>query len=313
MNEKQKRETVKRAPRGKRGQYKKFRLNVFQAANLVQLWHDFPGEFDEFVEKVARCESSDPRTITPATLLSTKLQLERIEAGDRQVSHEKFRFYAQALGTSEEELLVRLSAMKYSSADVPWKTDEKVIAGHRELLHHYHQTIFEGKTIWIYTLIDFTKPFRGYLYSPIRIGLKADRNYKAYGYLLRQSLLLVLKSNQEGDYRWSFHLYHDYRKKTRDNIGQSGVIYSEDWDNQLGIGGTLIFKKPFPNSGEPGEQNPKLCKELAEHWKILEGQSCNRVFRIFGQKEYDRPQNARNKLFESLNPSTRRAPKAASE
>jgi len=311
MSKNPKKETAKKRLRGERGTYKKFRLNVFQAANLVQLWHDYEGGFDEYVKRVAKFENPlGPDDIGDATLASTKLRLTRIESGERQVS-DGFKFYAQALGANEDELLARLSAMKYCGADVPWKVGEEVISGHREVLHHYHQTIYEGRAIWIYTLIDFRKRYRGYLYSPIRIGLKADRNYKAYGYLLRQSLLLVLKSAQEGDYRWSFHLYYDYRKKTRDKFGQSGVIYSEDWDNQLGVGATLIFKQPFPNSGKPGEQSPKLCKELEEHWKLLEGPSANRIGRIFKHKEYNRPENARDKLLEALGLSAKRPRKSA--
>lgn len=265
---------------------------------LVQLWKDFRhGGRTGFARKVAAFELENEKP--PAGEISNaETQLGRIEHGTRSVSRKKFDVYAAVLGMKPSELLECISgenSSRSATADsVPWIANEEVLKKYRTVLHHYHQTKQGDKIFWMYAPIDFSSPVRGYLYNEHVLpsptpGAKESVSYKAYGYLFRQMLVIVLKSDEEGDEKESVRLYHDFRKKTRESQGYFGIHLNEDWNGDIGVGGCLLFTKPFPGATTLGRQKPAICKALNEYWRMLDGERCNRLLHLFAHEAYSRP------------------------
>ena len=226
-------------------------------------------------------------------------------------SRKKFKVYAAVLGMTTNDLLARISESDGTAPKpthpVPWVSDEKVLSKYRTIYHRYHQTRQTDDIFWIYTTVDFTAPYCGYLHALHRVGLNSETNYqvKAYGYLFRQILMVVGTNEEEGFENESVFLFPDFRKKSRNSLGHFGVILNEDWNGDVGFGGCLLFNAPFPGTATFGRQSPDACRALDEHWKMLGGKTCNRMLHLFGHAPYTRLLGATDKIADIMNtPST---------
>jgi hypothetical protein len=281
-------------------------LDEWQIEQLARLWNEYSGGIDEFAKEVAKREAGTA-TPTPAFVASAMRQLQRNESGQRPVSKKKFRVYADVLKMTTDVLRERLSnpagAGSIPKELIPWVTDEEVLKKYRTLLHHYHQTKQGDDIFWIYTPIDFTEPHPGCLHASVRMGLHGELKYKAYGYLFRHMLVIILKSNDEGDYGESVHLYYDFRKKVRDTLGLLGVLFLKKLNGTDGFGGSLLFKTPFPGTEAPGHQSSALSTTLSEYWQVLDGSRFDRILNLFDYPPYSRPEGAWDRLKAVVNAS----------
>ncbi|MDR3404238.1 MAG: hypothetical protein P4L99_17195 [Chthoniobacter sp.] len=265
------------------------KLSPDQVQSLIGLWNEFHGGAPAFAEEMARVENPDAENLTAAT--SAKLRgLHRIEDGDIGVSQDVFKTIAGVLEITTEDLKAKLSAPTLprvpSDVSGPWVTDEAVLSRYRTVFHCYYQTKQADDIFWVYTPIDFTTPRQGYLHASHRIGLGDGFEYELYGYLFREMLVIISKSNEEGNEREAVSLHFDIRKPNRAPLGHFGVFINEDRDGAFGVGGYLLFRDTIVDKAIKGRQSPTVSKLLNEYWRVLGGQSCNRILHLFEQKPY---------------------------
>jgi hypothetical protein len=263
-------------------------LNPEQIRSLAKIWHDYPGGDRAFAARIEKREHPKTTDSTRKNIENVVKYLRRVENGEQGIAHWRFKTIAEVLKTKTDILINRLS-LSNATDSVPWVTENDTLKEYRLVYHCYYQTKQGDDIYWIYSPVDFTKPYSGYLRASVRITVNVAFDYKVYGYLFRKMFVMVSKCDEKGNEKDAIHVYYDFRNRARDPEGHFGIFMNEDWDDFFGVGGSLLFKKPFPNAESPGRQSPAVCEALSKHWKVLDGQRCNRMLHLFGHPPYSRP------------------------
>jgi len=265
--------------------------NEFQ--RLKKIWTNYRGGHRGFARLMARKENPGIKDLSAQIEAKAKCLLRAEEK--KRISTVTFGNVADALGLEPEQLLEKLSGstapIPPAMQQFPWIAEEEVIKQYRAEFHHYH---FARRDIsdlfWVYTPIDFTAPRPGFLYGSTPFGLHGKFRNTAYGYLFREMLLMIMKSEEGTKRMESIHIYYEFRIQPFGSSGNFGVVFSENTDGTKGVAGSLLFANPFPGTGQPGRQDSALCDRLTEYWRLMDGPRANRILRLFGYEDYERPE-----------------------
>jgi hypothetical protein len=282
-------------------------LTEEQLQSLIKLWKGYHGGDKGFAAKMAQIENSGEDAALKAKAAKVKA-LHRIEDRDIGVSQAIFKTIAELYGITTEELKAKISAPSPDRALPykvgPWVTDEEVLKEYRVVLHGYYITKQGEDYFWMYKPIDFTTPYKGCLHAVIDYGIKRTILYDVYAYVFQQ-MLVVISHNQERSQRESVGLYHDFRRNIREHVGHFGFLLTEDWNSDIGLGGSLLLREPFEGTAKHGRQSPTMCKRLTQYWKDLDGERCNRLLHLFGFGPFSRSHSEKTKRKKPVSLSKR--------
>jgi hypothetical protein len=267
-----------------------------QLQALINIWKEYRGRNAAFAKKMAQVENPGEAAAEKAIEAKRKALL-RIEHGDTGVSEKVFQTIADVLGITTTKLIRKISPPAPKNAVInlfgPWINDEKLLSEYRTIFHGYYLTRQDDDYFWMHHEIDFTTPHEGCLHTTMNYGIDKPIHYKVYGYLFRQMLVVISKSEEERQPE-SVGIYYDFRRKTREHRGHFGILLTEDWNQYFGVGGSMLLRKPIPGTEKEGRQTAAACKKLTEYWKKLDGERCNRLLYLFGFGPFSRSKSGSN-------------------
>ena len=142
---------------------------------LTSLWKNYHGGTRAFAAKMAELEYPAVGPL-PSTIIAKVRSLHRIEDRDVRVSAAIFKTIAEVLGVTTKELRYQLSTSFPFTASTavfgPWVTDEVVLSLYRTILHGYYLTKQGDDYFWMYSPIDFTAPYKGYLHALVNSRMR---------------------------------------------------------------------------------------------------------------------------------------------
>jgi len=195
---------------------------------------------------------------------------------------ETIRYYAMYLKVSDEIDL--LSKIVCNNLDVPneeallkarksikdpnyhFKSDTS-ISDYKKMLHMYHLTKSDGKNIWKYQIIDFTKSNdEEVLIAHMEVKNKVNMTviYQINAGQIGSHFIMIIKQIT-GTEEQTICIFPFMCKKT--NPENCGLMFGENWDFQLQLFKVIISEKPFAEIKSQKNLSNRECKFLENKWK----------------------------------------------
>lgn len=257
-------------------------LTPDQIKALITIWRG-PEGIRAFAARMA--EEERPHDMDDHTENVLK-NLYRIEDGTQGITQWRFETIAKVLKITPKQLNERLASPTPSAAQFgasgPWITDETVLAEYRRTYYGYYFTKQGKEYFWMHHKIDFSKHYPGCLHATMNYGIKRPIYYKVYAYIFREMMVAITQCVTDPEQLESVAIYHDFCRRTREDVGYFSIRVNEDWNGDFGAGASLMFREPFAGTKKEGRQSPAICEKLTEHWKQQGGERCNRLLNLFG-------------------------------
>ena len=175
----------------------------------------------------------------------------------------------QEIGTwiiakNEEALLKARKSIK--DPNYHFKSDTS-ISDYKKMLHMYHLTKSDGKNIWKYQIIDFTKSNdEEVLIAHMEVKNKVNMTviYQINAGQIGSHFIMIIKQIT-GTEEQTICIFPFMCKKT--NPENCGLMFGENWDFQLQLFKVIISEKPFAEIKSQKNLSNRECKFLENKWK----------------------------------------------